>query len=606
MKLKEIYSEMKLNWKLTFVTLLTVVLTLAVLAGVLFYEQEQNVITENKNYMSHKQERYEDVIDNCINSINMTTQFFLADESMLEVLKLAKEGKSLETERLVEFQDKDIKNLERLVSNNPLLYSARYYAANDNIQELMPIIYNESRMHNLVWAKEKPVSGWHFGYYDTAFSSLISNQKSELAGLVTEVNDYKDGNIGIIETSVKMSELFPGLYEEAENESGFFISDSGEIFSGNTKWDNLGSIIENLEQTNVLNDNERICYVKIGRQKLVVYKTYYKKLGGTLVGLLDISSQIKSVYIARNVFIAIMILVLLGLAVTVNIIVRRMLNGFYVILDNLHEVREGNLSIRMDASKKNEMGILGDSLNRMLDRIEELMQENINREVLVKNSEIRALQNQINAHFIYNVLESIKMMAEIDEKYEISDAITSLGKLLRYSMRWVSGNVKVHEELSYIKDYMALINLRYDYPIHLGINVSPEIMELDIPKMSLQPVIENAILHGIEPMGEESTIYIKGWIENGDCIIEVSDSGRGMTEEEVEKLKAKIEGQIEVSGGKGNGIGLKNVHDRVVIAFGSGYGLSIFSKLDCYTKVAIRIPYFFVPKDVKNENSINS
>lgn len=242
----------------------------------------------------------------------------------------------------------------------------------------------------------------------------------------------------------------------------------------------------------------------------------------------------------------------------------------------------------------------------MLDRIEELMQENINREVLVKNSEIRALQNQINAHFIYNVLESIKMMAEIDEKYEISDAITSLGKLLRYSMRWVSGNVKVHEELSYIKDYMALINLRYDYPIHLGINVSPEIMELDIPKMSLQPVIENAILHGIEPMGEESTIYIKGWIENGDCIIEVSDSGRGMTEEEVEKLKAKIEGQIEVSGGKGNGIGLKNVHDRVVIAFGSGYGLSIYSKLDCYTKVAIRIPYFFVPKDVKNENSINS
>ena len=210
--------------------------------------------------------------------------------------------------------------------------------------------------------------------------------------------------------------------------------------------------------------------------------------------------------------------------------------------------------------------------------------------MLAKNSEIRALQNQINAHFIYNVLESIKMMAEIDEEYAISDAVTSLGKLLRYSMKWVSGNVLVEQELEYIKNYMALINLRFDYEIYLSLNIPEIVLKQEIPKMSLQPIIENAIYHGIEQMAEDTNIYIKGMIEGQDCIIEITDSGRGMSEETVEKLRLKIAGEIDSSGGSGNGIGLKNVQDRIHIAFGEEYGIEIASKLGCYTKIRVRIP----------------
>lgn len=581
---------MKLNWKLTFVTLLTVMITLAVLSGILFYQQEQNVIEENKNYMAHKLEAGESTIENCITSINMSTQFFLADEVMLYILNTAAEGGSLSTTELVNYQSKDVKNLERLVSNNPILYSVRYYSVSDNIQELMPILYSSSRMNKLDWASSDNVSGWHFGYRDTAFSSLITGQKAELAGLITVVEDYKNGEIGVIEASLYMEDIFPSMYDSFENEFAFFVDDSGNTYYGSNKWDNSEELVEALGNKGVLDSGEEISYITVDHKTFVVSKLYSKRLKGTLVGVLDITDSVHKVWITRDIFIIVMIFVLIGLALSVNIIVKRMLRQFYVILDAMHEVREGNLDIRIKTVSNDEMGRLGESLNRMLDRIQKLMQENIDREVLVKNSEIRALQNQINAHFIYNVLESIKMMAEIDEKYEISDAITSLGKLLRYTMRWVSGNVKVSEELEYIKNYMVLINLRYDYPIHLAINVEPEIMDLEIPKMSLQPVVENAILHGIEPMGEESTIYIKAWIENEDCILEVSDTGKGMTEDELEKLRLKIAGEIEVSGGKGNGIGLKNVHDRVTMAFGTDYGLNVYTKLDCYTKVAIKIP----------------
>ena len=238
------------------------------------------------------------------------------------------------------------------------------------------------------------------------------------------------------------------------------------------------------------------------------------------------------------------------------------------------------------------MGELGTQINKMLDRIEQLMKENIDREMLAKNAQIRALQNQINAHFIYNVLESIKMMAEIDEEYVISDAITSLGNLLRYSIRWVSGNVRVEEEIAYIKNYLVLINLRFDYEIYLSLNLPEEVLKQAIPKMSLQPIVENAIYHGIEELAEDTNIYIKGMIRDEDCVIEISDAGKGMGEESLQKLRRRIAGEIEPDGGSGNGIGLKNVQDRIRMSFGAEYGITVDSKEGCYTKVTVRVPLY--------------
>ena len=592
------FKGLKLNIKFTIVMVITIALTMAVLAGVLFYEQEQNVINESINYMEHKQERNADQISTCIDSINMSTQFFLADEEMGEVLNAAAAGRELSLTEIVKFKENDIKNLDRLVSNNPLLYSVRIYASSDDIFEVMPVLYKGSRMNNMEWAGEG-AQGWYFGYRDTAFSALITSHKETLAGLVTPITDYRIGEVGKIEAAVTMETLFPALYEDEDSEFGCFVTDEGIAHFGSNAGEDSEAIINHLRESGRFEGNGDITeYHIFGKKKLIVSTLYNRKLGGTLIGVLDISAGIRRVNNTRNFFVGVMVLVLVLLAFLIDRIVKRMLRQFYVILSGMSEVKHGNLDVRIEECSDDEMGVLGKSLNDMLDRIQRLMQENIDREILVKNSEIRALQNQINAHFIYNVLESIKMMAEIDEKYAISDAITSLGKLLRYSMRRVSGNVTVGDELAYIQDYISLINLRYDYPIHLGIKVPEDIKINEIPKMSLQPLVENAILHGIEPLGVESTVYIKAWTEEDVCIVEVSDSGRGMSEEELAALIARIEGVAEIDGGRGNGIGLKNVHDRIVMAFGKQYGLTVYSKPGLYTKVAIRIPVKRVSKKV--------
>lgn len=604
MKIVGYFNRLKLNIKFTIVTIFVTVIPIAILAGILFYYMEQSVIKEQLRQMEYKMEKAKSTTAFGIDSINMSTQFFLSDEDMTEVLKRAHNGDALTIQELLEFQERDVINLQRLVNNNPLLYSVRIFSTNDNVQELMPVLYSHSRMEKLSWAGEDPVQGWHFEYYDTAYSALTTNQSEKLIGLVTPIRDYRYGLIGYVEASMSLDTMFPLLYERKDGAGGCLIDADGNIYFGTEESEYGENEIQEIYGLVKAESDTETHYIRYNHQKLIVSTTQINEMNSTLLGIHDITREVQAVLDMRNVFVAAMLLILCLLAMIIDQIVKRMLRQFYSILRSIRLVQKGDLSVRIDAYANDEMGELGAQLNKMLDRIQELMDENMKRQMLVKNSEIRALQNQINAHFIYNVLESIKMMAEIDEKYEISDAITALGKLLRYSMRWVSGNVKLEEELEYIKSYMVLINLRYDYEIILALNLPEELLSQEIPKMSLQPIVENAILHGIEPLSEDSTIYIKGWIEKDDCIIEISDTGQGMTDAQVRALEDKINGAVEESGGNGHGIGLKNVQDRIHMSFGGNYGIRIASKYGCYTKIAIRLPHYSREKPQIPEGNI--
>lgn len=581
---------LKLNIKFTLVTICFVVFPVAVLGTILFQNMESNVVSENMTHMQYAMEGNKDDIQTGIDSINMCTQFFLSDDMLKGRLREAITGETISTGELIQYYDTDIAALERLVNNNPLLYGVRVYATNDNVQEMMPILYEKSRMQKLEWASNEKFSGWYYNYSDVIFSSLATESGDKILSLVTPITDYGYGTIGVIEAAMKMKNMFPALYENLENEWGCFVSDDGILYFGDNQRDYSEDLIRG-ELPDVVKDGSIFCYhKKQGTKNQLISYLYMKELGGTLFCVQDISGNMEQIYRMRNTFICVMAGLVVLLAFVINFTVKRLLRQFYEILKSIRQIQQGNLNVVIKDCGNDEMGELGSQINTMLENIRQLMEDNINHEVLVKNSEIRALQNQINAHFIYNVLESIKMMAEIDEEYAISDAITSLGKLLRYSMKWVSGNVKVEEELEYIKDYLALINLRFDYEIYLSVNIPELVMKQEIPKMSLQPIVENAIYHGIEQMAEDTNIYIKGVVDGNDCIIEITDAGRGMTEEEVERLRKKIAGEIETSGGSGNGIGLKNVQDRISMSFGKGYGISIASMLGCYTKIMVRIP----------------
>lgn len=589
-KITEYFRNAKLNIKFTIIIVLFTVVPLCISIGALFHIMMQNVIDENISYMQYTMERNSDNMATRIDSVNMSTQFFLSDDSLKQVLNASVSGEELSTEDWLKFKNMEVSSLERLVNNNPLLYSVRVYAVNDQVQEMMPILYSRKRMEKQSWAEKENYTGWNYNYTDNIFSSYTMDQNRKIMSLITQVEDRNNGTIGVIEAAMTMENMFPSLYESIEDEWSCFYTDSGEKYFGENRKPESEKLIEVIKPGHLEDGEIMTGYKESGRKKLVVSGMYIREMSGTLICVKDITSDINRVRWSRLLFFIGMAVLTIFLALVINLIVQYLLGKFYDILKSIRNVQKGDLSVVIPECGNDEMGELGTQINKMLERIKQLMNDNLNREMLAKNSEIRALQNQINAHFIYNVLESIKMMAEIDEEYAISDAVTSLGKLLRYSMKWVSGNVLVEQELEYIKNYMALINLRFDYEIYLSLNIPELILKQEIPKMSLQPIVENAICHGIEQMAEDTNIYIKGLLEGDDCVIEITDAGKGMTEDEVKRLKQKIAEEIDSNGGSGNGIGLKNVQDRIHIAFGEKYGIEIASMIGCYTKIRVRIP----------------
>lgn len=586
----KLFRNAKLNTKFTLLIILLVALPIGIMGGIIFYNMEENVVKENVNYTVYNVIRSREDMETKLTSVNMVTQYFLSDASLREVLRDAADHKQLSTQELRGIYMEDISDLERLVNNNPVLYGVRVYSSSDDLQEMVPILYRHERSLHQPWSNLETEEGWHLNYEDRIFTSNKSVKPSgRIAARVTSIADYEKGTIATIEACISMRDLFPSLYENLENESACFLTKSGTLISETTMEEELKSQIE--EKFGSLEKSEEVhTFYQKGKTNLILSGIYIDELEGYLIRVADITGTVKNVYNMRNIFVVTMLVFIILLAFAVSFMVKVLLSHFYEILGSIRSIQKGDMTVRIAHTTGDEMGELGHQINKMMDRIQNLMEENIRRELLAKNSEIRSLQNQINAHFIYNVLESIKMMAEMEEQYEISDAITSLGKLLRYSMKWRSGNVLLKEELEYIRNYLALINLRFDYEIYLSENIPEELMNQRIPKMSLQPIVENAIYHGIEQIAEDTTIYIKGILQDKTCCLEISDMGRGMSEEKLAELQEKLQMKDSYGEDSEHGIGLKNVQDRIHMAFGDAYGLSVSSKEGLYTKVSLTLP----------------
>lgn len=583
------YNGFGLNVKFMLLIILFIEAVVGIFSAFLFYNMQRNTIQEKVTAIRYEMDRQHAQIRKNVDAINMSTQFFLNDQALQDFLVELKQGHKMSADRLNAFYHDNIASMERMVNSNLYLYQIRVYADQDNMQEMMPVLYSQDRMNRLAWAQDNQLYGWKFNYADTIFDSYTVAQNNRIMSLVTSIDDYEHGELAVLEVSMTMDTMFEGLYHANDGMVVCFVDETGQQYYG-SKEDRDNPYIQAALKDFCVGREEQFNHRTVDKAEIIAGCVEIKELVGTLVCVQDISGAVGKIRKMRNGFVIIMILLIPFLAAGINVVVKTVLQQFYRIIDAIKRVQEGDLNVVIENCGTDEMGELADQVNKMLTEINHLMKEQLDRELLVKNSEIKALQNQINAHFIYNVLESIKMMAEIEEQYDISDAVTTLGKLLRYSMRWTTGNVTVAEEIEYIKNYLKLMNIRFDYEIFLSLNIPECIYAQQIPKMSLQPIVENAIYHGIEQMAEDTNIYIKGLVKDKSCVIEITDAGRGMSEEDVERLYKKISGEIETTGGSGNGIGLKNVQDRIKINFGEEYGIEIASKLGCYTKIMVRIP----------------
>ena len=266
----------------------------------------------------------------------------------------------------------------------------------------------------------------------------------------------------------------------------------------------------------------------------------------------------------------------------------------------VREFEEGVRDIDFSTEGSYEVKHLGKAINSMVDQMHLLMNNIVKEQELKRKTELDALQAQINPHFLYNTLDSIIWMIE-GERYEGAiTMVTALARFFRISLSKGKNIIKLKDELEHVRNYLTIQNIRYKNKFTYEINAEEDVLDLACIKLVVQPLVENAIYHGMEYMDGDGEIVINAYRVENEAIIEVRDNGLGMTEDVVESLLQKT-----TISKKGSGVGLRNVNERIKLYFGDIYGLEINSEPDEGTSIKIHIPVISYDEYERGENNRN-
>ena len=287
------------------------------------------------------------------------------------------------------------------------------------------------------------------------------------------------------------------------------------------------------------------------------------------------------------IMLGVLLLIILGIY---YLFMRRFIRPVAKITDAMN--KNITLHERLDVSTNSELDIIVDGVNGMLDRMEDLTNRIVSNqrklyelELLNQQSSILALQNQVNPHFLFNTLECIRSISLVYNCKEISTITVSLSKIYRYSAQG-STNVTLQEELDIIKEYMNIINIRFPDKIDIRYNVEEKLLGKQFYKMILQPIVENAVKHGLEKRADRGILEITSYCQGEYAYIAVCDNGCGMTEQKL----AEVRSMLDSDNNENVHIGLNNVNKRLKLHYGKDYGLTIDSTENIGTKVTVKIP----------------
>jgi len=323
-----------------------------------------------------------------------------------------------------------------------------------------------------------------------------------------------------------------------------------------------------------------------GTSQTVVTKTV-GYTGWKLVGVIK-GTGISLNMLKTRLFIVFVILLIIFIVIIINSYISfRVTNPIRELEKSVKALEEGNLDADIYMGGSYEVQHLGKSVQDMKFRIKGLMQDIVNEHEEKRKSEFDSLQAQINPHFLYNTLDIIVWQIENEKQSEAVHTVTALARFFRLSLGKGKNIVTVKDEIDHVKNYLMIQHMRFKNKFDYEFDIAEDVLELPSLKLMLQPLVENAIYHGMEFMDGDGLIMVKAWREEDELYLSVADNGLGMTEDKVEMI---LTGKSSSGNGRGSGIGVKNVNERIKLYFGEAYGLSIDSEPDEGTKVTIHLP----------------
>jgi len=600
MNMKKLYRNARISQKL-FLAFSIMIVIPAILVSFLFIRTQENqlykdAMAKGSSHVSRLNEQLRSKMDMLENASSTA----LTQKAFVDFIHTDMRIDGL---RLVKFRQNQYEQMHNIIQSHEMISELSFYVDNPNLFEIWPEIYHYDRFTPQdYWVTLRDEGGaafrlfaWKDGEHTLSYYRLVrlQGQQNKLPT--------------IMEIRVEHDEFFSSLLEEDGGDFFSIVVDASNparaVYNPQHEFaqyagDALNDIVSGVHQElDVLQQQSSPIKVYVGDQTYYALYRYIAPLDAYVVDIASHQALMKGPRTWYLLVAAITLCVLLLIMILVSLTTRRMLRRLDSVLSSMRRVGKGELDAKIDIDLDehetgDEIDEVAINYNNMLDEIKSLMTQVVDKQLIAKNAQLHSLHSQINSHFLYNALESIRMRAEVEQQPAIAGALVSLGSQLRYSMQWRSDTVALKDELANIRSYIQFINFMEGSNIVLQAELPQDVLRYTIPKMCMQPIVENAV-HYAAPSGGSVHIEINVRVERDSLLlIEIRDDGMGIEPALVASLQQALKGDSDtpIVASK-NGLGLENVHKRLQLHYGKDCGLWIDSVQGAYTCVTLRLPW---------------
>ena len=559
---------------------LTILLPLVLILSIVFYSYSAEIVLKQSLEQTREiVEQFSISLDNYMGLMRNKMEI-LADSPTIQ-------------EELNTHQDKeDIKN-------------DSFYSRNKRIRRIMLQIYssvtmndveiygiNETNHYLSLWSKKYEIPDKDILFENANLSKgrsvLVNNINDadtiQMIKMVKDLQTYKP--IGYIRFGLKRNYI-----EKMAKNINFGSDGSVVIFDENLN--KISGIAHDSALSKLLKEKPSIGNFSYseGKNEYTAVHIHSDSTGWTTVGVIPLRYINKDLAGIQYLTVIIIVLTII-IGVTVSVIIAQSL---ILPLENtvnaLEKFSRGDFAVRLKENRCDEIGKLNRIFNKAIKEINELMQKVTQSEILNKEMEFKTLQSQMNPHFLYNTLDTINWLAFKEKQTEICNLVAAISSLIRASISNKKSIITIEQELDYVKNYIYIQHIRYKDRFDTIYDIDESLLKQAVPKLIIQPIVENAIIHGIENSKNKNLLYISVKRENECIIIIVKDTGIGMTDEKVsELLKEPLNAEGDEQKAHTN-LGLYAVHKRIQLMYGDLYGLTVQSQAGEGTTVTLHIPF---------------
>jgi two-component system, sensor histidine kinase YesM len=579
--------NLSVTWKLVLAYSSILVVSLTITGIYLYVQASRAAIAQARIVMDQNVLQMKESIEEKVSLIENLSQLTVSDSKLQTFLGSAFINEPYQYE---EYKFIIAPFIDNMMRQNPYIQSMRIYMTNSTIPELYDSFYHLKRIDKEDWvsafmADSLKRSEWR-GLHDGAFLYVAPyrNEPGEVYSFAEKIRSFKYlDTVGILEIEVKQDVLFDVLNQPVSGELGdvFIVDAKGEIVSANLP-ELYKRNLDLLKLSQVPLDISYNEILEVRDRATIVIASPIGGTGLSIIGLFPVERFNEEVTNSLKTILLVLLGALVLLSIIVYLITNALLGRLKRLVKAMKQVRDGSLTVSVPVTGNDEFSQISMNFNHMTSQIHDLVETVYKTQLMEKDAELRALESQVNPHFLYNTLATISWVARKSGSTEIVNIANKLAKFYRLVLNKGRTEILIRDEIAMVKAYLDIQKFRFEDTFDVVYEIDESIFPYYTAKNVLQPIVENALVHGIEPKRGHGTIILKAGMDGDRIYYQIIDDGVGISPQQIERI---ITGQVEAT--SGSGYAMKNITDRLNAYYSDQYEFRIASRPGIGTSITI-------------------